>query len=82
MKRKIRYQAKTDLKLLRRINGISKEYVADKIGYTIRSLERMKKKMRLQQSVLHINYAVYMIWCMKNNFLSWIKNHWNVFGDV
>ena len=73
MKRKIRYQAKTDLKLLRRINGISKEYVADKIGYT---------KMRLQQSVLHINYAVYMTWCMKNNFLSWIKNHWNVFGDV
>ena len=73
MKRKIRYQAKTDLKLLRRINGISKEYVADKIGYTIRSLERME---------LHINYAVYMTWCMKNNFLSWIKNHWNVFGDV
>lgn len=44
MKRKIRYQAKTDLKLLRRINGISKEYVADKIGYTIRSLERMEKR--------------------------------------
>ena len=44
MKRKIRYQAKTDLKLLRRINGISKEYVADKIGYTIRSLERMEKE--------------------------------------
>ena len=78
MKRKIRYQAKTDLKLLRRINGISKEYVADKIGYTIRSLERMEK----ENAVTTERTAVYMTWCMKNNFLSWIKNHWNVFGDV
>lgn len=67
MKRKIRYQAKTDLKLLRRINGISKEYVADKIGYTIRSLERMEK----ENAVTTERTAVYMIWCMKNNFLSW-----------
>lgn len=52
MKRKIRYQAKTDLKLLRRINGISKEYVADKIGYTIRSLERMEKENADRKSVV------------------------------
>lgn len=44
MRHKIRYQAKADLKLLRQMNGMSKEYVADKIGYTIRSLERMEQE--------------------------------------
>ncbi len=44
MRHKIRYQAKTDLKLLRQMSGMSKEYVADKIGYTIRSLERMEQE--------------------------------------
>lgn len=82
MKRKIRYQAKTDLKLLRRINGISKEYVADKIGYTIRSIERMEKENAVTTERTAHQLCSYMIWCMKNNFLSWIKNHWNVFGDV
>ena len=64
MKRKIRYQAKTDLKLLRRINGISKEYVADKIGYTIRSLERMEKENavtteRTEHQLFSLNDLVY-----------------------
>ncbi len=44
MKKKIRYHAKTDLKVLRQLNGMSKEYVADKIGYTTRSLERMEEE--------------------------------------
>lgn len=44
MKHKIRYQSRVDLKSLRKICGFSKEYVADKIGYTVRTLERMEKE--------------------------------------
>lgn len=44
MKRKIRYQSKTDLKRLRQIYKFSKEDVAEKIGYVTRSLERMERE--------------------------------------
>ena len=44
MKKKIRYQSKADLKGLRQIYRFSKEDVAEKIGYTTRSLERMERE--------------------------------------
>jgi transcriptional regulator with XRE-family HTH domain len=44
VKRKIRYQSKTDLKGLREIYKISKDDVADKIGYSKRHLERMERE--------------------------------------
>ena len=44
MKKKIRYQSKADLKGLRQIYRFSKEEVAEKIGYTTRSLERMERE--------------------------------------
>ena len=44
MKNKIRYQAKYDLKWLREQYKLSKEEVADKIGFTVRTLERREKE--------------------------------------
>lgn len=44
MKGIVRYQSKTDLKYLRIIYKLSKEEIADNIGYTVRSLERMEKE--------------------------------------
>lgn len=44
MREKNRYQAKTDLKMLRNIYNLSKEDVAREIGYSTRTLERIEKE--------------------------------------
>lgn len=51
MKSKIRYQSKADLKCLRQLYKFSKEDVADKIGYTVRSLERMERQNSVTQEL-------------------------------
>ncbi len=42
MKEKIRYQARIDLKVLRQLHMLSKEDVAESIGYSTRTLERIE----------------------------------------
>lgn len=44
MKNKVRYQSKTDLKLLRELHHLSKECVANYINYSTRTLERIEKE--------------------------------------
>ena len=64
MKYKTRYQAKTDLKLLREIYHLSKEEVASYINYSTRTLERIEKEnaattehtARQLCELYHINY--------------------------
>ena len=41
MKYKIRFQCKSDLRILRECFKLSKEYVANEIGYSVRNLERI-----------------------------------------
>lgn len=44
MGKKIRYQAKFDLKIMRQLSNLTKDNVAEEIGYTTRSLERMERE--------------------------------------
>ena len=44
MKYKIRFQCKSDLRILRECFKLSKEYVANEIGYSVRNLERIEKR--------------------------------------
>ena len=44
MKYKIRFQCKSDLRILRECFKLSKEYVANEIGYSVRNLERIEKE--------------------------------------
>ena len=44
MKYKIRFQCKSDLRIWRECFKLSKEYVANEIGYSVRNLERIEKE--------------------------------------
>ena len=44
MKQKMVYQSIADLKELRKILGLTKDVVADNIGYSVRTLERIEEE--------------------------------------
>lgn len=44
MKQKMVYQSIADLKEMRKILGLTKEVVADNIGYSVRTLERIEEE--------------------------------------
>ena len=75
MKNKVRYQSKTDLKLLRELHHLSKECVANYINYSTRTLERIEKEnavtteytARQLCDLYNINYNKFFIKINKKN---------------
>lgn len=83
MKNKVRYQSKTDLKLLRELHHLSKECVANYINYSTRTLERIEKEnavtteytARQLCDLYNINYNKFFIKInKKNNCTKYILN--------
>ena len=56
MKYKIRFQCKSDLRILRECLKLSKEYVANEIGYSVRNLERIEKARWLLTKIFDRKY--------------------------
>lgn len=75
MKNKVRYQSKTDLKLLCELHHLSKECVANYINYSTRTLERIEKEnavtteytARQLCDLYNINYNKFFIKINKKN---------------
>lgn len=48
------YRSKADLKMLREASNLSKEFVANEIGYSVRNLERIEKIMQSLVKKQHV----------------------------
>ena len=51
------YRCKADLKMLREEMNLSKEFVANEIGYSVRNLERIEKIMQLLAKKQRVEYV-------------------------